>query len=34
MAGRVGLVGLGLFAVIEEHAIEAYSVRLLPRTVW
>ena len=30
MAGRVGL---GMFAVIEEHTLEAYSFRLLPRTV-
>ena len=32
MAGRVGLVGLELFAVTEEHATEAYSVWLLLRT--
>ena len=30
MAGYVGLVGLSLFAAIEEHTIEAYLVRLLP----
>ena len=30
-AGRVGPVGLNLVAAIEEHTIEAYSVRLLPR---
>ena len=33
MAGHVGLVGLRLFAAIEEHTIEAYLVRLLPRMV-
>ena len=34
MAGRVELAGLNVFAAIEEHTIEAYVVRLLPRTVW
>ena len=33
MAGHVGLVGLSLFDAIEEHTIEAYLVRLLPRMV-
>ena len=34
MAGRVGLVGLSLFAAIEEHTIEAHLVRLSSRMVW
>ena len=34
MAGRVGLVGLGSFAVIEAHTIEAYSGRFLSKSVW
>ena len=34
MAGHVGVVDLSLFAVTEEHTIEAYSVRLLPTMVW
>ena len=33
MAGHVGLVGPNLFAALEERTIEAYSVRLSPRTV-
>ena len=34
MAGHVGHVGLSLFDAIEEHTIEAYLVRHMPRTVW
>ena len=34
MAGRVGLVAKPVRAVIVEHTIEAYSVCLLPGTVW
>ena len=31
MAGRVGLVGLRLFAATEEHTVGVYSVRPFPR---
>ena len=33
MAGHVGLVGLGVFAVTEEHTEEAYSVQSFARTL-
>ena len=32
IVGHVGLVGLDLFDVTEEHTTEANSVQLLPKT--